>query len=96
MLKSNKIYLDYAASVGANPSSIHSFGVDAKKKLEGARKKVASVLNARSEEIIFTSGGTESNNLAIQGIVLAWHQRKNKKKIEKKLPHIIITNIEQK
>ncbi|MFA5931782.1 MAG: cysteine desulfurase family protein [Candidatus Paceibacterota bacterium] len=66
---SNKIYLDYAASVEANPSSIHSFGVDAKIKLQNARKEVASVLGSRPEEIIFTSGGTESNNLAIQGVV---------------------------
>ncbi|MFA5841063.1 MAG: cysteine desulfurase family protein [Candidatus Paceibacterota bacterium] len=69
MVKSNKIYLDYAASVEANPSSIHSLGVDAKNKLQNARKAVASVLGSRPEEIIFTSGGTESNNLAIQGVV---------------------------
>ena len=69
--KTRKIYLDYAASISANPSSIHSFGVNAKIKLEYARKEVASVLGARPSEIIFTSGGTESNNLAIQGVVLA-------------------------
>ncbi len=86
MAKSNKIYLDYAASFSANPSSIHSFGVDAKKKLARARKEVAGVLGGRSEEIIFTSGGTESNNLAIQGAALAWRG--------KGFPHIITTNIE--
>jgi cysteine desulfurase len=64
-----KIYLDYAASVQANPSSIHGLGVIAKKKLEQARREVANILFARQSEIIFTSGGTESNNLAIQGIV---------------------------
>jgi cysteine desulfurase len=84
--KSNNIYLDYAASVSANPSSIHEFGVSAKKKLENARKEVAGVFGTRSEEIIFTSGGTESNNLVIQGVVLAWQG--------KGLPHIITTNIE--
>lgn len=90
MIKSKKIYLDYAASVYANPSSIHSFGVDAKKKLENARKEIADILGARQSEIIFTSGGTESNNLAIAGVVLAWHENN----IEKVLPHIITTNIE--
>jgi len=88
MPKSNKIiYLDYAASVSPNPSSIHSAGLNAKKKLEEARAKVSVVLNARKEEIIFTSGGTESNNLAVQGIVLM--------AIEQNFfPHIITTNIE--
>jgi len=81
----DKIYLDYAASVSANPSSIHRLGVEAKNKLQNARQKVADVLNSRTEEIIFTSGGTESNNLAIQGAVLA---------TEKLTPHIITTNIE--
>ena len=89
MVKSNKIYLDYAASVEPNPSSMHSFGVDAKMKLQNARSKVAEVLNAHRDEIIFTSGGTESNNLAIQGVVLALQKNKNKM-----LPHIITTNIE--
>lgn len=84
--KAISIYLDYMASVSANPSSIHQLGVEAKNKLQSARKKVAGVLNTRMEEIIFTSGGTESNNLAIQGVVLACR--------EKFLPHIITTNIE--
>ncbi|MSU44794.1 cysteine desulfurase [Candidatus Nomurabacteria bacterium] len=86
MAKSTNIYLDYAASVSANPSSIHSFGVEAKKKLQNARIKIANILAAQPSEIIFTSGGTESNNLAIQGVVFAAEL--------KKLPHIITTNIE--
>jgi len=52
-----------------NPSSIHSFGVFAKKAVEEARKIIANFLNARSKEIIFTGSGTEANNLAIFGIV---------------------------
>jgi len=79
-------YLDYSASVMPNPSSIHALGVEAKAKLENARSKVAGVLSARPSEIIFTSGGTESNNLAIQGAVLAWQGSG--------VPHIITTNIE--
>lgn len=90
MVKSNKIYLDYASSVSPNPSSIHDFGINAKTKLEGARKEVAHILGAKQPEIIFTSGGTESNNLAIQGVILAWRRNNN----EKTLPHIITTNIE--
>jgi cysteine desulfurase len=58
--------------------------------LENARTETARVLGARPEEIIFTSGGTESNNLAIQGIVWAWHE-KTKAHL---LPHVITTNIE--
>ncbi len=80
------IYLDYAASVSANPSSIHAEGVLAKSKLQKAHQDVANVLGAKSEEIIFTSNGTESNNLAIQGVIFAWQG--------KGLPHIITTNIE--
>ncbi|HEV7424516.1 MAG TPA: aminotransferase class V-fold PLP-dependent enzyme, partial [Candidatus Paceibacterota bacterium] len=82
--------MDYAASVSPNPSSIHSLGIEAKKKLENSRREVARVLGARPSNIIFTGGGTESNNLAIQGVVLAWHEQ-NK---VKKLPHIITTDIE--
>lgn len=90
MLKSNrnqkKIYLDYASSslpVFANPGVIHEFGVREKNKLENARTNIAKILNARSDEIIFTSGATESNNLAILGLVQSFTK-----------PHIITTNIE--
>lgn len=50
-----------------NPSSIHSFGREAKKALDDARGKVASLLSVAPEEIVFTSGGSESTNLAIKG-----------------------------
>jgi cysteine desulfurase len=88
--KISSIYLDYSSSVLPNPSSIHTLGVEAKNKLENARKEVAMVLQSRPEEIIFTSGGTESNNLAIQGLVFSFLSKKEFKKI----PHIITTNIE--
>jgi len=80
------VYLDFASGVLPNPSGIHIEGVRAKEKLQNSRLKVARILHSRSEEIIFTSGGTESNNLAIQGIVFAWQG--------KDLPHLITTNIE--
>ena len=71
-MKSNrKIYLDYASSAlaeSANPGAIHELGVKEKDRLEEARARVARVLGAHSDEIIFTSGATESNNLVILGM----------------------------
>lgn len=52
-----------------NAGSIHAEGVSAKRALDTARQQVAEILHAHSDEIIFTSGGTESNNLAIFGVV---------------------------
>ncbi|MBN2653999.1 MAG: cysteine desulfurase [Nitrospirae bacterium] len=54
-----------------NPSSQHSFGRDAKAAVEKARSQVASLINSEPEEIIFTSGGTESDNFAIKGTAFA-------------------------
>jgi cysteine desulfurase len=68
-----------------NPSSIHSFGQEAKKAIEDSREKLALFLGAKPEEIIFTSGGTESDNFAIFGVAYA---------LEKKGNHIITTAIE--
>lgn len=52
-----------------NPSSQHSFGRESKAIIEHARRKVAQLINAESKEIIFTSGGTEADNMAISGAV---------------------------
>ncbi|MFA4843016.1 MAG: cysteine desulfurase NifS [Candidatus Omnitrophota bacterium] len=68
-----------------NPSSIHSFGQEAKKAIEDARERTASFLSAKPEEIIFTCGGTESNNTAIEGVAYALKEKGN---------HIITTAIE--
>ncbi len=54
-----------------NPSSMHKYGAEAKKAVEKARHQVASLINCDPSEIIFTSGGTESNNYAIKGIAFA-------------------------
>jgi cysteine desulfurase len=67
-----------------NPSSDHLYGHRAKKAVDTARQQVASLLECEPDEIIFTSGGTEANNLAIQGIA---HARKDKK-------HIITSAVE--
>jgi cysteine desulfurase len=68
-----------------NPSSLHSFGREARAAVDDARSDVAALLNAEPSEIYFTSGGTESDNLAIKGIA-----RKNTKKGR----HIITSSIE--
>ena len=75
----------YLAEHYGNPSSPHSYGRYAKQALEESREKIANAINAKPEEIIFTSGGTESDNLALRGIAL--HQWKRK-------GHIITTSIE--
>lgn len=69
----------------ANPSSIHQLGGEAEKLLLQAKAQAAQVLHVARDEIIFTSGGTEGNNLAIKGIALQ-HQQRGK--------HIITTQIE--
>ncbi len=61
-----------------NPSSLHALGEEARKALDSARANLGKELNARAHEITFTSGATESNNLAILGLAQA---RPNKKKI---------------
>ena len=68
-----------------NPSSIHSFGQEAKGAIEEAREKLAAFLGAKADEIIFTSGGTESNNFAVGGVAYAQANKGN---------HIITSAIE--
>ena len=71
-----------------NPSSAHSFGKEARESIEKAREIIAKSINAKSNEIYFTSGGTEANNLALKGPF--WHPEnmKNRKR------NIITTKIE--
>lgn len=68
-----------------NPSSLHRMGGEAEKLLNIARKQVAELLEVRPSELIFTSGGTESNNLAVKGAALM-HRNRGK--------HIVTTVIE--
>lgn len=68
-----------------NASSIHSFGQEAKKAIEDSRETLALFLGAKPEEIVFTSGGTESDNFALKGVASA---------LEKKGNHIITSVIE--
>ena len=68
-----------------NPSSSHWYGVQTKKAVENARKQVAALLGCDSDEIIFTSGGTESNNYAIRGVAESFKEKGN---------HIITSSVE--
>ena len=68
-----------------NPSAIYSYGQEAKNFIELARSKVAGLICARDEEIVFTSGGTEADNFALKGVAFANQNKGN---------HIITTAIE--
>jgi len=80
-----KAMLPFFTDAFGNPSSIHSYGQEAKGAVEEARTKVAELIGARSEEIVFTSGGTEADNYALKGIAYANEHKGN---------HIITTSIE--
>ncbi len=77
--------LPYLNEEFGNPSSSHVFGSSAKKAVERAREEVASLLGCKPHEIVFTSGGSEANNLAIKGVALAYKHKGN---------HIITSAIE--
>lgn len=77
--------LPYLKEHFGNPSSSHSFGIQTKKAVEKARQQVAALLGCQPDEIIFTSGGTESNNYAIQGVAESFRDKGN---------HIITSQVE--
>ncbi|MGD0276703.1 MAG: cysteine desulfurase NifS [Syntrophales bacterium] len=77
--------LPYFSEIYGNPSSLHAFGQEAKYAVEKARDTIASFIGASADEIVFTSGGTESDNFAVKGVA---HARKNKGN------HIITSAIE--
>lgn len=68
-----------------NPSSMHSMGEEVTETIDESREKIADLINAKSTEIIFTSGGTESNNWALKGVMQANRSRGN---------HLITSSIE--
>jgi cysteine desulfurase len=73
----------YFAETYGNPSSVHGFGREAREGLDRARERVAAFLRVHPDELVFTSGGTESDNLAIKGLAFA-----------KKEGHLITSKIE--
>src|SRR5690348_16051215 len=81
-----RIFMDYAGG-DKNPSGIHKEGMEAKKRLENARSKIAQILKCQTRDVVFTSGGTESDNLAVLGIFEAARE-----KVEK--PHVVISSAE--
>jgi cysteine desulfurase len=80
-----KAMMPYFTEVFGNPSSIYSYGQEAKEAIEKARKTVADVLGARDEEIVFTGSGTEADNFALEGVAFANENKGN---------HIITSAIE--
>jgi cysteine desulfurase len=75
-----------------NPSSSHEFGIITNKVVEKARTQVANLINCKPEEIIFTSGGTESNNFALRGYALQ-HRQAGKHIITTAIEHPAILNV---
>ena len=69
----------YFTKIYGNPSSIHGFGQEAISGVDKARKRVADFLNSRTDEIIFTSGATESDNLVIKGVIKFLQKREQEK-----------------
>jgi cysteine desulfurase len=70
-----KVMLPYFCDIYGNASSFHSFGQEAKKALEEARAKTASLINAAPEEIVFTGCGTEADNIAVLGTLGAYGKK---------------------
>lgn len=77
----SKVSLEYIG----NPNSLHKLGVEAKKLMDAATNQVADLLNVKENEVIFTSGASEANNLAIMGVIEKYPNRGN---------HIITTKLE--
>lgn len=82
----------YFTEIFGNPSSLHKDGDDAENALTRSRKAVADLINAQEDEVIFTSGATESNNLAVIGYALR-NKSKGKHIIISEIEHISIHNI---
>lgn len=81
--------LPYFGKKFGNPSSIHFYGQEAASAVDEARERVANFLGCVPQEIVFTSGATESNNLSIKGLI-----RNFKKNNPDLLPHVIVSSIE--
>src|ERR687893_2603356 len=67
--------LPYLSGKFGNPSSVHFYGQEARAAVDGARREVAALVGARPNEIVFLSGGTEANNLAIRGVCEAFEHK---------------------
>jgi cysteine desulfurase len=90
-----KAMTPYFCEVFGNPSSVHSYGRQTRAAVDHSRETVSKFLNCSTTEIIFTSGGSESDNLAIRGVVDS-AVKSQKSKVQNKLPipHIITSQFE--
>ena len=84
-LKVLEAMIPYFSEHFGNPSSLHTVGQGARYALDEARERVAGILNCRPREVVFTGGGTESDNAAIQGVATGLHETGN---------HIITSSVE--
>lgn len=78
-------YVKFISEYFANPDSLHKLGQESNKYMMLARKQIASLLHVKDDEVIFTSGASESNNIALKGVVLQYKNRGH---------HIISTRVE--
>lgn len=78
-------YMEASIKYPGNPNSLHKLGIEAKNLIEKSTHQIAQILNVKDDEIIYTSGSSESNNLAIKGIALMYQNRGK---------HIITTELE--
>ena len=80
-----KTFVETSRKYIGNPNSLHKLGVDANNLIEAATKQIAKLLNVKEKEVIYTSGSSESNNMAIKGIAFKYQNRGK---------HIITTEFE--
>ena len=88
------VMMPFLTEAYANPMSVHSAGKTAARALEAARGSIAADLGARPDDVIFTSGGTEADNLAIKGIAMARIRLLREAYGEQVRPRIIVSSIE--
>jgi len=85
LLQVREAMMPFLEEYFGNPSSLHSWGDSAREALEGAREKVARLIGGKPEETIFTSSGTEANNLALKGISAGSRRKGN---------HVVVSAVE--
>src|SRR5574344_1652094 len=79
-------YIEVTNRYFGNPNSLHKLGLEAKKIIDASSKQIANILGVKASEIIYTSGASEANNMAISGTCLK-HQKRGKKIISTELEH---------
>lgn len=80
--------IDSSVNLYANASSMHEMGFEVSRMIDASRERISNVLHVRPSEVIFTSGATESNNMAVLGVVWAYIKRTHQ------IPHVILSEVE--